>query len=90
MLTVKVLILGELCETTDNIMVVLLILSLVLLAILLIGSLFIFKHYKEEADIASMTWKIDADEIKEIRHGSSTMERQGGKIKKMILKGFTD
>ena len=29
----------------------------------------IFKHYKEEADIASMTWKIDLDEVREIKHG---------------------
>ena len=29
----------------------------------------IFKHYKEEADIASMTWKIDLDEVTEIKHG---------------------
>ena len=34
-----------------------------------LGSLLIFKHYKEEADIASMTWKIDMDEVKEVRHG---------------------
>ena len=59
---------GELCETFD-IFVILLVLALVLLVLLLLGSLLIFKHYKEEADIASMTWKIDMDEVKEVRHG---------------------
>ena len=58
---------GELCETFD-IFVILLVLALVLLVLLLLGSLLIFKHYKEEADIASMTWKIDMDEVKEVRH----------------------
>ena len=58
---------GELCEIFD-IFAILLCLALVLLVVLLIGSLLIFKHYKEEADIASMTWKIELEEIKEIRY----------------------
>ena len=36
---------------------------------LLPGSLLIFKHYKEEADIASMTWKIDMEEVREVKQG---------------------
>lgn len=59
---------GELCET--KIFVILLCLSLALLVLLMIGSCLIFKHYKEEADIASMTWKIDQEEIKDVKHGN--------------------
>ena len=66
---------GELCETFD-IFVILLVLALVLLVLLLLGSLLIFKHYKEEADIASMTWKIDMDEVKEVRHGGERTDHK--------------
>ena len=60
---------GMLCNTRGKqIVAILLCLSLALLVIMLVASLFIFRHYKIEADIASMTWKID---INEIRFGSS-------------------
>ena len=58
---------GEICETFD-INVIWLCLALVLLVVLVIGSLLIFKRSKEAEDIASMTWKIELEEIKEIRY----------------------
>ena len=52
---------GTLCDAgSKQIFVILLTISLALVVILLVASLFIFKHYKMEADIASMTWKIDS------------------------------
>ena len=54
---------GELCQKQNPVLTILLSLSFFLLFVLLIASLLIFRHYKEEADIASMTWKIDGDEI---------------------------
>ena len=67
---------GELCQKQNPVLTILLSVSFFLLFVLLIASLLIFRHYKEEADIASMTWKIDADEIdydnKLARRNSST------------------
>ena len=37
--------------------------TLGILAGLLIGSIYIFRHYKEEAKIASMTWKIGVEDL---------------------------
>ena len=54
---------GELCQKQNPVLTILLALSFFLLFVLFVASLLIFRHYKEEADIASMTWKIDAEEI---------------------------
>jgi len=55
---------GSLCDAGgEQIFVILLCVALAMVVILIVASIFIFKHYKEEADIASMTWKIDMEEI---------------------------
>jgi len=54
---------GSLCESDSQVFVILLSISLVLVLALSVVSIFIFRHYKEEADIASMNWKINIDEI---------------------------
>ena len=77
---------GSLCDSSsDQVLIILLVLVLAMVVILLVASVFIFRYYKREADIASMTWKIDIDEI---RFGNSqrrsSMSRmslvQGGSI----------
>ena len=56
---------GQLCDTGGRqLVIVFLCLSLSLLVIMLVASLLIFRYYKREADIASMNWKIDMDEIR--------------------------
>ena len=47
----------------NYIFIILLIITLAILAGLVIGSVYIFRHYKEEANIASMTWKINAEDL---------------------------
>ena len=52
------------CETDEtSIFIILLGITLGILAGLLIGSIYIFRHYKEEAKIASMTWKIGVEDL---------------------------
>ncbi|XP_023334377.1 atrial natriuretic peptide receptor 1 [Eurytemora carolleeae] len=55
---------GSLCEPVSApILPILLAVSFGLIISLLAVSVFTYKHYKEEADIASMTWKIDIQDI---------------------------
>ena len=54
---------GELCPAEDRLVLILFGVALGLLVCLSLASVLIFRHYKSEADIASMTWKIEREEI---------------------------
>jgi hypothetical protein len=47
----------------SSIFIILLGITLGILAGLIMVSVYIFRHYKEEANIASMTWKINVEDI---------------------------
>ena len=64
--------LGELCieKEKDHVgLIVSVVLAVILICVIVIG-LFVFRKYKEEAEIARMNWKIDPNEIM-----TSRMER---------------
>ncbi|EEB15295.1 Guanylate cyclase 32E precursor, putative [Pediculus humanus corporis] len=53
---------GSLCQTMPEYAILSIILS-TLVVIVIIVSVILFRHYKLEAEIASMTWKISIDEL---------------------------
>ena len=56
--------LGELCAVAGpNIPLIVSVLLAVLVVILVIAAGLVYRHYREEAAIASMHWKISEDEI---------------------------
>ena len=56
--------LGDKCEVQGpNITLIVSVALAVILALVIIGGLVGYRHYREEAAIASMHWKISSDEI---------------------------
>lgn len=69
--------LGDLCEVPGpNIPLIVSVLLSVILVLLIIGGVLIYRHYQEEAAIASMHWKISYDDIGEIKSGTRLVVRR--------------
>lgn len=74
---------GELCNEDDSSQTFLLIAALVLsllLLILFVIFILVYRHYRLEAELASMTWKIKHDEIVTNYSGLSHMQRLGSRL----------
>lgn len=75
---------GELCLDKDlaskRLLIIAASILTILLVFLVVVSILIFRHYRLEAELASMTWKIRQEDLVTTTSGLSYMQRLGSRV----------